>query len=106
MNNVRFLQDQRGMTQDEFAEYCDIPRISIARYETGAPISRKNAEKIAAACNVSVDFVIGKPGAEQYQPPPLDAEFQDKLSRLSPKNMERMAAYLDGLLDSQDTPAP
>ena len=34
MNNVRFLQEQRGMTQDEFAEYCDIPRISIARYET------------------------------------------------------------------------
>ena len=32
MNNVRFLQEQRGMTQDEFAEYCDLPRISIARY--------------------------------------------------------------------------
>jgi transcriptional regulator with XRE-family HTH domain len=67
MNNVRFLKDQRGMTQDEFAEYCDVPRVSIARYETGAEISRKNAKKIAAACNVSVDFVLGIPGAEQYQ---------------------------------------
>lgn len=36
----------------------------------------------------------------------LDAEFKEKISRLNPKNRERMAAYLDGLLDSQDTQSP
>ena len=96
MNNVRFLQDQRGMTQDEFAEYCDIPRISIARYETGAPISRKNAEKIAAACKVSVDFVIGTPGAEQYPPPARD-DVAALMADLSPEEQAQVRQYAEFL---------
>ena len=56
---VKTLREQRGMTQDDFAEFCDVSRISIARYETGGQVSRASAEKIAAACGVSVSFVIG-----------------------------------------------
>ncbi len=96
MNNVRFLQDQRGMTQDEFAEYCDIPRISIARYETGAPISRKNAEKIASACKVSVDFVIGTPGAEQY-PLPAREDVAALMADLSPEEQAQVRQYAEFL---------
>ena len=96
MNNVRFLQEQRGMTQDEFAEYCDLPRISIARYSTGAPISRKNAEKIAAACNVSVDFVIGTPGAEQYPPPARD-DVAALMADLTPDEQAQVRQYAEFL---------
>jgi repressor LexA len=47
------------MNQFEFAEFCDISRSSVARYDAGQPVDRKNAEKIASACGVSVDYVLG-----------------------------------------------
>jgi transcriptional regulator with XRE-family HTH domain len=68
VNNVRVLRERFDMTQDEFAEFCGVSRISIARYDTGEPISRKNAQKIALACHVSIDYVIGqeeKPATEE-----------------------------------------
>jgi transcriptional regulator with XRE-family HTH domain len=59
MNNVYNLRKQRNMTQDEFAEFCNVSRISIARYEAGADVSRSNAQRIAEACHVSLSFVLG-----------------------------------------------
>ena len=58
MSRVTELRHARNMTQDQFAEFCDVSHACIARYDAGAPISRKNAEKIAKACKVSVDYVL------------------------------------------------
>ena len=58
-NNVVALREQKGLSQERFAELCGISRASIARYEAGEAINRANAVKIAAACGVSVDFVLG-----------------------------------------------
>lgn len=70
MNNVLSLRSAMAMTQDEFAEFCNVSRISIARYEAGADINRANAVKIASACGVSVEYVIG---VEQTKEQPDDA---------------------------------
>lgn len=59
MNNVLTLRNILAMTQDEFSEHCGVSRISIARYEAGAEINRKNAVKIAKSCGVSVAYVLG-----------------------------------------------
>ena len=64
MNTVLDLRKQKGMTQDEFAEFCDVSRASIARYEAGGNVNRENAEKIAKACQVTVDWVIGRVSEE------------------------------------------
>ena len=58
MNSIRELRKRLGMTQTAFAEFCDVFIVSIARYETGQNISRSSAEKIARACQVSVDYVL------------------------------------------------
>ena len=34
--------------------------VLISRYESGARMSQKNAEKIAQACEVPLDYVLGK----------------------------------------------
>ena len=72
-NNVRKLRNNLSMTQAAFAEYCDVSIISLSRYEAGENISSRNAEKIARACHVSIDYVLGKkdpaegiPAAENY----------------------------------------
>jgi len=59
MNNVYNLRKQHRMTQDEFAEFCNVSRISIARYEAGAEVSRVNAQRIAEACRVTLSYVLG-----------------------------------------------
>lgn len=59
MNKIYQLREKLHMTQDEFAEHCGIAKISIARYEAGTNVSRANAVKIAKACNVTVDYLIG-----------------------------------------------
>ena len=68
MNNVLNLRNSLSMTQDEFSEHCNVARISIARYEAGAEINRKNAIKIANACGVSLEYVLGN---ENEKPEPL-----------------------------------
>ena len=60
MNRIYLLREKLHMTQDEFAEYCGIAKISIARYEGGAKVSSANAGKIAKACGVSIDYVLGE----------------------------------------------
>ena len=98
MNNVRYLREQRGLTQDDFSEMCDVPRISIARYETGDPISRKNAQKIASACKVSIDFVIGTPGAEEAPDAPvLDEALVNMLVTLRPTQVQRVKDFVEGI---------
>ena len=68
-NNVRKLRNNLNMTQATFAEYCDVSIISISRYESGERISARNAEKIANACHVSLDYVLG----QEKQPPESNA---------------------------------
>lgn len=71
VNNIRKLRHNLNMTQSAFAEYCDVSIISISRYEAGESISRRNAEKIAHACHVTVDYVL-----DQQPDPSLREESQ------------------------------
>lgn len=112
MNKIYELRTKLEMTQDEFAEYCGVSRISIARYEAGTQISRSNAKKISKACGVSLDFLLddsSDPESEKEQTPavvsadPWDVEtaFSDPqddsirimargMGRLSPENRQKL----------------
>ena len=108
MNNVFLLRDQKGMTQEEFAEYCNVPRISIARYEAGAQISRANAIKIAEACKVSTDFVLGRCDDPQPQKEPIPADGLDEslinlLVDLSPEDAQRVRDFVAGMIAAHTT---
>ena len=65
MNRVYEIRVMMKMTQETFAKFCDISRISIARYEAGAPLSRKSAQKIARACSVSIDYLLNEDAIEK-----------------------------------------
>ena len=74
MNRILELRNKMRMTQEEFADFCDIARSSIARYEASGNVSRANAEKIARACNVSVSYVIGDTSADTPAPSLSEAD--------------------------------
>ncbi|MBO4884618.1 MAG: helix-turn-helix transcriptional regulator [Clostridia bacterium] len=100
MNNVLNLRQKMSMTQDEFADYCNVSRISIARFETGSNISRASAERIAKACGVSVSYVLGdlhetnKQAQEQYSVERLI----ELLMSLSPPEVQRATDFVLGII--------
>ena len=99
MNNVFALRNSLGMTQDEFAEHCKVARISIARFETGAQISRASAQKIAQACNVSVSYVLGEETIKKEAPSVagLRDGLIDLLVDLSPEEEAQLRAFVAGM---------
>ena len=111
MNNVLNLRKQKGMTQDEFAEFCDISRASIARYEAGGNVNRENAEKMAKACLVTVDWVIGRVpeesavvGNKKESPPEYDGDLNELISqfqRLDLSGRQRVLGFVEGILSNR-----
>ena len=95
MNNVLFLRQRLSMTQDEFADHCNVARISIARYETGAQVSRANAKKIATACGVTIGFVIGD--EEKPKEAHVNRSLIEILTDLSPDEVQRVQDFVAGI---------
>ena len=93
MNVIKILREQRGMTQDQFAEYCGVSKISITRYESGAPVNHKNAQKIATACSVSVDFIYGLQSVAKE--PDLRSITAAIIDELSPEELEQVRSYAE-----------
>lgn len=99
MNNVFFLRQQKAMTQDEFADYCNVARISIARYEAGAQVSRANAKKIAAICGVTIGYVMGEEEAPVNEE--LDKNLSSFLNDLYPDEIQRVRDFVAGIKASR-----
>ena len=91
MNKIFLLREKLHMTQDEFAEYCGIAKISITRYEGGANLSRANAIKIAKACDVSIDYLMGTETQKEDVPKTREARIVSGLmDKLPLENREQI----------------
>lgn len=74
---------------------CGVSRLSILRYENGGSIpNRTAAEKISKACNVTVDYVLGR--EEEAN----GADNQSALDQLGP-NQRYIAETLPKLNEEQ-----
>lgn len=104
MNRVEELRIRLQMTQEQFAEYCSISRSSVARYEKGENISRENAEKIANACKVSIDYVLGKEEIEKKPAALSDGQREETISLLqdlTPDEIQRVRDFVSGIKSSR-----
>lgn len=93
MNNVRNLREQLHLTQAAFAEHCGVSIVSISRYEVGENVSTRNAERIAKACGVSIDFVLGEtddPGREEERFSEEEIELIEEYRGLAPRGKMRV----------------
>lgn len=60
MVNLRCIRQARGMTQKQLAEASGVPRVCIARYESGRHYpSMRNAERIASVLGCAIEELIG-----------------------------------------------
>lgn len=61
---IRRLRKEKGLTQKQLADAAQVPRICIARYETGEhEPGMRNAGRLAAALGVTLDELVGDDNA-------------------------------------------
>lgn len=70
------LRDEKGATQEEVAEACDMSRVTLARYENGTrkPIP-KNLSRLAEYYGKTADYLLGR------EENPLMKSYEETFSR-------------------------
>ena len=67
-DRLRALRAKKGVSQDVVAEACDLSRVALTRYESGARIPvAGNVAKLASYYGVTVDYLLGR---EEAPPAP------------------------------------
>lgn len=98
-DKIRELRENLGMTQDAFAEFCGVARISIARYESGGTPSRSAVERISKACGISIDYLLGHGDAQKNddsnQMSDRMKRFMDKAKDLNDSEIELVSMFLE-----------
>lgn len=106
MDNLYIIKDRlneamklRGMNGTELAKLTGLNKSSVSRYLSGNMIPRTDAiGKMASALKVSPTWVLG------YNVTMDGEEIRDiDLDKLSDRNQEKLFAYYQALLDSQET---
>lgn len=65
---IKTLKNENRETQKAFAERCDIDQNKLSNLMTrGKAIQYDDLEKIADACNVSIDWLVGRTDAREVQ---------------------------------------
>ncbi len=64
MENLKFIRERRGMTQEQLAEKLEVTRITVARYENGSRWpDREMLVRISEVLSCSVDELLGTSSA-------------------------------------------
>lgn len=125
------LRTSRGETLESVAECVGISYVSMSRYENGKRMPKMDIlARIADHFSVSLDSITGRSfppemrkaitsdlplpqfpdlGDAETKPAeagPLDDRFKSRAALLTPQNLAKLDAYLDGLLAAQDTKSP
>ena len=106
MNNLYIIKDRlneamqkRGITATELAKLTGLNKSSVSRYLTGENIPRSLAiGKLAQALRVNPAWILGYDVPMDEGVPPI----QINVEKLNDANKERLQAYYQALIDSQD----
>lgn len=99
------------ISQKEITSYLGLSQKAFSEWEAGQTKSyMKYLPQIAAVLGVSVDYLLGRdekapaPEESEQEQNAIDAEFADRVSRLSDAGREALSQYLDLLLRSEGKP--
>lgn len=63
-SNLRYIRQQRGMTQQELAKLCGVPRSTVGQMETGSCNPTLSVlARLAAALQISIEEILSTPRA-------------------------------------------
>lgn len=113
MQKTRFseLLQKTGKSASDVARETGISTGLLSYYKHGTKMpSAANLQKIADYFGVSTDYLLGRdekapaPEEPEQEQDAIDAEFADRVSRLSKSGREALSQYLDLLLRREGKP--
>ena len=100
---LRELRDKKGVSQDIVSEACGMPRVTLARYETGARIPKaENIARLAAYYGVTSDYILGR---DQEEPAQDNVEIRvltRGVKQLTPEQIKKRNELIAMLWDMDD----
>ena len=112
MTRILEARVNAGLSQKEVALSLGVKAPSVWAWESGkSKPTAANLEALSKLYHVSVDYLLGRDDEPTTKKEPAtpgrpDDQFSSRIALLSPENLARMDAYLDGLLAAQDAQAP
>lgn len=77
-HNLRYLRRKKGMSQQQLAQYAEMPRTTLTHMESGqGNPSLQNLLRIATALGVSLESLLARPRPEAVYVPAEEVPFQN-----------------------------
>lgn len=109
MNVIDRIKEEmkaRGISQNKLAKAAQMSQSGLSSILNGAVSPKENTlQAIAAALGVPLSDLMDTK-KEPAVAGPLDERFRSRAALLTPENLVKLDAYLDGLLAGQEPKAP
>lgn len=99
---LKALRLEKGMTQQQLADFLDIEKSNISRFESGKQSpSSDNRIKMAKLFNVSVDYMLGLSDHKSLDKEKSEkiskeaADLMEKINKLSPEKRQAIMNLID-----------
>ena len=106
MDKLKELRRIAGKTQTAVANDLGISQQAYGHYEVGRRTPDADMlRRLADYFGVSVDYLLGREEEQQKTPVPedeRDREILERFSKLSPADVEKVSAFIAGLLASKE----
>lgn len=98
MNRIKEFRQKVGMKQQELADVLSVKQTTVSGWEVGRrEPDFESLKRMADIFNCSIDELLGK----KEKPVVKDDGLNQKLERLSDRNLQRLEEYIDLLLETQ-----
>lgn len=106
---LKELRDEKHISQAQLARALGVVQSTVGMWESGKSVPEYNTLlKAADYFSVSVDYLTGKTNEKDIKKPPvqtdeelLDAELIRRLCQLTPEELEKVDAFVQGLLTAR-----
>ncbi len=98
MNRIKEFRQQAGMKQQELADVLSVKQTTVSGWEVGRrEPDFDSLKRMADIFNCSIDELLG----QKEKPVVKDDGLNQKLEKLSDRNLQRLEEYIDLLLETQ-----
>ena len=98
MNRIKEFRQQAGMKQQELADVLSVKQTTVSGWEVGRrEPDFDSLKRMADIFDCSIDELLG----QKEKPVVKDDGLNQKLEKLSDRNLQRLEEYIDLLLETQ-----
>lgn len=98
MNRIKEFRQQAGLKQKDLADMLSVKQGTVSGWEVGRrEPDFDSLKRMADIFNCSIDELLG----QKEKPVVKDDGLNQKLERLSDRNLQRLEEYIDLLLETQ-----